>query len=224
MRRQRKERPDGFVLYAQSMRTLQLVSDEAAGRAIKGAIEYFLTQKDMSEDQSTEYLAYSVLKVDIDNALERFREMCQRNAENRNKGNESSRVVTVGDENRKEINLSEIKRTDTEMSGAEISSQDTPAPQKKNVSFVPPSLNEVQQLCKEKGYATSPTKFFNYYEGNGWKGVVDWRAKLAAWNEDDAKKQVSNKTDNKEVADYAPNAAELERMRKLRERLKGGTL
>lgn len=224
MRRQRKERPDGFVLYAQSMRTLQLVSDEAAGRAIKGAIEYFLTQKDMSEDQSTEYLAYSVLKVDIDNALERFREMCQRNAENRNKGNESSQVVTSGDENRKEINLSEIKRTDTEMSGAEISSQDTPAPQKKCVSFSPPSLNEVQQLCKEKGYVTSPTKFFNYYEGNGWKGVVDWRAKLAQWAEDDAKKQVSNKTDSGGIADSKPDAGELERMRKMRERLRQGEL
>ena len=206
------------------MRTLQLVSDEAAGRAIKGAIEYFLTQKDMSEDQSTEYLAYSVLKVDIDNALERFREMCQRNAENRNKGNESSQVVTSGDENRKEINLSEIKRTDTEMSGAEISSQDTPAPQKKCVSFSPPSLNEVQQLCKEKGYVTSPTKFFNYYEGNGWKGVVDWRAKLAQWAEDDAKKQVSNKTDSGGIADSKPDAGELERMRKMRERLRQGEL
>ena len=206
------------------MRTLQLVSDEAAGRAIKGAIEYFLTQKDMSEDQSTEYLAYSVLKVDIDNALERFREMCQRNAENRNKGNESSRVVTVGDENRKEINISEIKRNDIEMSGEEIRSQDTPAPQKKNVSFVPPSLNEVQQLCKEKGYVTSPTKFYNFYAASGWKGIIDWKAKLAQWAEDDAKKQVSNKTDSEGIADSSPNAGELERMRKLRERLKAGEL
>ena len=98
---------------------------------------------------------------------------------------------------------------------------DPPAPHNKIVSFSPPSLNEVQQLCREKGYATSPTKFFNYYEGNGWQGVADWKAKLAAWNEDDAKKQVSGLSDS--IADYAPNAADLERMQKLRQRLKDGT-
>ena len=225
--RKRKTRPDGFVIYSQGVRVLQLLSDEAAGKAIKGAITYFLTQEEMEENDSAEYLAFSVLKIDVDNCLDRFREMCQRNAENKNKGNESSQVVTSGDENREELKSeSEKRKTDLDMSGGgeDTGHQDTPAPQKKNVSFFPPSLNEVQQLCKEKGYVTSPTKFFNYYEGNGWKGVADWRAKLAAWSEDDAKKQVSDKMDNKEVADYAPNAAELERMRKLRERLKGGTL
>ena len=77
---------------------------------------------------------------------------------------------------------------------------------------------------QEKGYVTSPTKFFNYYEGNGWKGVVDWRAKLAQWAEDDAKKQVSNKTDSGGIADSKPDAGELERMRKMRERLRQGEL
>ena len=194
--RKRKERPDGILLFGQSMKMLQLLSDEAAGKAIKAAVSYFLTQADMPDDGSTAFLCYSVLKVDIDSGLERFRELCQRNAENRNKGNEASRVVTSGDENRKEINISEMKRNDIEMSGEEIRSQDTPAPQKKNVSFVPPSLNEVQQLCKEKGYVTSPTKFYNFYAASGWKGIIDWKAKLAQWAEDDAKKQVSNKTDS----------------------------
>ncbi len=99
-----------------------------------------------------------------------------------------------------------------------------PAPQKKDISFVPPSLNEVQQLCKDKGYVTSPTKFYYHYQASGWEHVKDWRSKLAAWNEDDAKKQVSNKTDSGGIADSAPDAGELERMRKLRERLRAGTL
>ena len=108
--------------------------------------------------------------------------------------------------------------------GEDIGHQDTPAPQKKNVSFFPPSLNEVQQLCKEKGYVTSPTKFYNFYAASGWKGIIDWKAKLAQWAEDDAKKQMSNKTDSGGIADSSPDAGELERMRKLREKLKAGEL
>lgn len=129
MARKRKERPDGVVLYAQSLNTLQLLSDESSGRAIKAAIAYFLNGTEPSNLDGVEFLAYSVMKVDIDNGIAKFKEVCEKNRENRNKrsqdvttgdqsfpvvtdGDDSQPVISSGDHNRIELNRTEINRTE----------------------------------------------------------------------------------------------------------------
>ena len=117
MSRPRKTRPDGFVLYAHSLRVLQVLPDEAAGKAIKAACAYFLSGQEMPEDSSMEYLAYSVLRLDVDAALDRFRETCDRNRENRH---HSSPVVTSGDSGLLSGRREEKKRKESEKSRKEF--------------------------------------------------------------------------------------------------------
>jgi hypothetical protein len=56
----------------------------------------------------------------------------------------------------------------------------TPAGMKK------PTLKEIADYCKEKGYAINAAHFYNYYEANGWKvgrnSMKSWKAALANWN------------------------------------------
>lgn len=113
MSRPRKARPDGFVLYAHSLKVLQVIPDEAAGRAIKAVCSYFSDGQEMPEDPSMEYLAYSVLKLDVDAALDRFKETCDRNRENRH---HSSPVVTDGDQKRER---NEKKRVESDKNRVE---------------------------------------------------------------------------------------------------------
>jgi len=51
--------------------------------------------------------------------------------------------------------------------------------------FIPPTIDDVRQYCKEKGYAISPEQFVDYYSSNGWKvgknPMVDWRAAVRNW-------------------------------------------
>lgn len=115
----RKERPDGIVLYQQSLQTLALLPDEAAGRAIKAAVAYFTTGAEMEAGQTMEYLAFSILKVDIDAARDRFIAKCEQNRKNRNGGDQPSPVVTSGDQNRNEQNLSELNLSESEQSRVE---------------------------------------------------------------------------------------------------------
>ena len=46
--------------------------------------------------------------------------------------------------------------------------------------FVPPSVDEVSQYCKENNYSVSPWMFVNYYTSNGWmvgkNKMKDWEA------------------------------------------------
>ena len=191
--RKRKTRPDGFVIYSQGVRVLQLLSDEAAGKAIKGAITYFLTQEEMEENDSAEYLAFSVLKIDVDNCLDRFREMCQRNAENKNKGNESSQVVTSGDENREELKSeSEKRKTDFDTSGGgeDIGRQDTPAP--KRDKFIPPTVEQVAEYIQERNSKVDAQRFVDFYTAKNWmvgkNRMADWKAAVRTWEKRDGTK------------------------------------
>ena len=115
----RKERPDGIVLYQQSLQTLALLPDEQAGKAVKAAVAYFMTGEAPDEAPTMEYLAFSILKVDIDAALTRFSTKCEQNRKNRNGGDQSSPVVTDGDQNRNEQNLSELNLSESEQSRVE---------------------------------------------------------------------------------------------------------
>lgn len=52
--------------------------------------------------------------------------------------------------------------------------------------FSPPSVEEVQAYCIEKGYAVDPARFVDYYTSNGWKvgknPMKDWKAAVRNWN------------------------------------------
>ena len=52
--------------------------------------------------------------------------------------------------------------------------------------FTPPTLEEVQDYCQERGNAVDAQRFFDYYTANGWtqgrgKPIKDWRAAVRLW-------------------------------------------
>lgn len=55
--------------------------------------------------------------------------------------------------------------------------------------FVPPSLDEVAEYVKEKGYHVDPQGFMDHYTANGWKvgrsSMVDWKAAVRNWERRD---------------------------------------
>jgi hypothetical protein len=53
--------------------------------------------------------------------------------------------------------------------------------------FIKPSLQEIEQCIKEKGYNIEAGAFYDYYEANGWvqgqgKPIKNWKAALSTWN------------------------------------------
>ena len=53
--------------------------------------------------------------------------------------------------------------------------------------FTKPTLQEIEQCIKEKGYNIDAGAFYDYYEANGWvqgkgKPIKNWKAALSTWN------------------------------------------
>lgn len=69
----------------------------------------------------------------------------------------------------------------------------------KKKRFVPPTLEEVRQYCKERNNGVDAKKFFDYFEESDWydsKGqkVRNWKQKVITW-ERNAKQPSATKTD-----------------------------
>ena len=63
----------------------------------------------------------------------------------------------------------------------------------KVISFNKPTINEIDQYIKEKGYAINPVQFYDYYEKLDWhhkktnKPVKNWKLALSTWNQNNKK-------------------------------------
>lgn len=58
----------------------------------------------------------------------------------------------------------------------------------KRTTFIPPTLEEIEAYCLEKGYRIDAERFVNYYESNGWmvgrNKMKKWKAAVANWAKD----------------------------------------
>lgn len=56
----------------------------------------------------------------------------------------------------------------------------------KRKAFTPPTLEQVEQFCKENNLRVNAQKFFYHYESNGWMAgrvkMKSWEATLQKWN------------------------------------------
>ena len=78
--------------------------------------------------------------------------------------------------------------------------------------FTPPTLEEVQAYCRERGNSIDPQYFLDYYTTTGWmRGKVklkDWKAAVRTWERQDAKWQ--GQTDDRQQGASALRAAAAE--------------
>ena len=63
------------------------------------------------------------------------------------------------------------------------------APSPRRAAFVPPTVEEVSEHCRQKGYRLDPDAFVAFYASKGWKvgtaPMRDWRAATVTWHKRD---------------------------------------
>ena len=83
----KSEGPRGCMLYEESLKLVPYLSDAEAGRVIKAIVVYFLTgEEPAAMEQTAEKMAYDALRSNVDRSQERYRAICERNRQIRNRG------------------------------------------------------------------------------------------------------------------------------------------
>lgn len=64
-----------------------------------------------------------------------------------------------------------------------------PEPKTPQKRFTPPTIQEVEAYCRERGANVNPERFFDYYTSNGWRvgknPMKDWKAAVRTWEKND---------------------------------------
>jgi hypothetical protein len=75
----------------------------------------------------------------------------------------------------------------------------TISPTQKN-GDIPPSLEEVQEYCREIRSTVDARKFYDHYSGTSWKvgakNMTDWKATLRNWDREDREKGKHTRPEN----------------------------
>ena len=188
---------DSFVLYADSLDILDLLSDEQAGQLFR-AIRSYVKGDDLPELDQVTKIAFVPIKNHLDRDAEKYEQICKKRREVGALGGRPRKEPLGLNENQKV--LSETKRflekpkkpepvpipvpdPDTEPD-TDICIADKP--QKKRASrFTPPSVEEVRAYCFERGNNVDPERFVDFYESKGWtvgkNRMRDWKAAVRNW-------------------------------------------
>lgn len=64
--------------------------------------------------------------------------------------------------------------------------------------FTPPTVDEVEDYCHERGNGVDAEKFVDFYSANGWKQgrnkpIVDWKAAVRTWERSDSQQKAQDK-------------------------------
>lgn len=77
--------------------------------------------------------------------------------------------------------------------------------------FQKPTLEEIQNYCRERGNSVDAVRFFDYYTANGWRvgknPMKDWTAAVRTWEKND---NVRNSGINKGTAQESPKRWNIE--------------
>lgn len=75
-----------------------------------------------------------------------------------------------------------------------------------NRRFIPPTLDQVQEYCKERNNKVSWNKFIDHYTSNGWKvgknKMQDWKAAVRTWEKNSFESK-STKQTSLPISDYS---------------------
>lgn len=174
-----------FTDFVEDMKEL---GDAERGRLFTAMLEYAATgiEPDL---RGNERFLWGTAKKNIDNQRGSYETRCAANAKNGALGGK-----------RTQANVSEIKRTQAKSSDS-LQDKDKEKDYKEILpngstkkaaaaSFRPPTVEEVQTYCKERGNSVNAEAFVDYYAARGWclsngVKVKDWRACVRTWEQRD---------------------------------------
>lgn len=91
-----------------------------------------------------------------------------------------------------------------EAAKTETKTQSTTTPAKPVKRFVRPTVDQVREFCKERGYNIDPESFVDFYESKGWvvgkSPMKDWKAAVRTWVRKDKENGVTSYTPKDENA------------------------
>ena len=195
-----------FVMYQSWASAIEKMSDAQAGQLLK-AIYALQDDPDATPDDPSLAFVFEIIKEKMVEDAEAYEEACRAKSEAGKKGNEarwgkkaSQKVASVADAinqsqtSQKVANVADMKGYESDSDRHE-NINTPPNPPQRGKRFVPPTVEEVREYCKQSGHNVNPEEFVDFYSSKGWKvgsaSMKDWKAAVRTWSRRKEKPQNS---------------------------------
>lgn len=173
----------GIVFYRSFYEAIRGLPDAELARCFKAIMEYGLNGNE-PEAAGIEWAIYCLAKPQIDANNKRYQngakggrpkteEEPSGNQEETKQEPNHNQVITKWEPKEKDKVKEKEKDKDKKNN-------------KKSAHFVPPTLGDVQEYCKEKGYEIDAERFIDFYMSKDWmigkNRMKDWRAAVRNWD------------------------------------------
>lgn len=179
-----RKKQETLVLFPEVLQITRKFTDAQFGALIRAVFSYRFGGEEYSGDD----MAIDVAFQAIANQVDRLKEYSEINAKNA-AGSESKQggaECSEMQENHPPIQSVPVLSDPVEDTGAQ--SAKPPA----HTRFSPPSVQEIEEYCTEKGFLLDAERFVDYYASIGWRvgknPMKDWRAAVRTWVKKDTPK------------------------------------
>lgn len=190
-----------MCLYVSYLESLAPFSDEEIGRMVRAMLIYTATGGTPLFDGNERFI-WPTIKAQIDRDEAAYQERCEKNRANGAKGGrpKNQSVITKTEWFSEKPKKAKEKEKEKEKEKKKENDSDMADKPPTRHSFSPPSVDDVREYCREKGYNVDPERFVDYYTSNGWKvgrnPMKDWKAALRSW---ERKEKPNGKTESKPI-------------------------
>jgi hypothetical protein len=182
-----------FILYNDSISTIEMMPDKDAGMLIKHIFRY-VNKQDLGDYTDLSLLAFQGFKTHIDRDNEKYKETCRARQEAGKLGGRPKKPNDKIEKQKNQMVFEKTKQNQTKAKKADSDSDsvnDSDSEKKKKSRFAPPSQEEVKNYMKLKSYTDFSESFMSHYQSNGWKvgknPMKDWKAAIRGWVSRDSK-------------------------------------
>lgn len=199
------EDKNSFVMYKSWMPAIKSMSDEQAGKLIKAVYEFSVNPDVEIEDPAIRFV-FEIIKETIKKDSEKYAETKEKrkaavkarwdkennSIQNETKDtNEYKCIEDIQKNTNDTVYVSEsvsvsVNESVSESVSKDIKEKDSPTESRKRKTFTPPTLEEVEDFCRERNSPVDPKQFFDYFSTGNWidsKGnkVRNWKQKILTW-------------------------------------------
>ena len=184
-----RKKQETLVLFPEVLQITRKFTDAQFGALIRAVFSYRFGGEEYSGDD----MAIDVAFQAIANQVDRLKEYSEINAKNA-AGSESKQggaECSEMQENPPPILSNPIQSVPIQSDPVEDTGAQSAKPPART-RFSPPSVQEIEEYCREKGFLLDAERFVDYYASIGWRvgknPMKDWRAAVRTWVKKDTPK------------------------------------
>lgn len=169
-----------MILLEESLRAISKLPDEDAGALIKALISGDSENLPLMAD-----LVFPMIKGQVDRMTE-YREKQRANGSKGGRPKKPEETQAKPNDNPNETQTEPREKPPVPVPIPEHIEKEPPTGVRKR--FTPPTVEEVREYVREKGYHVDPETFVDFYASKGWlvgkSPMKDWRAAVRTWAKD----------------------------------------